>query len=682
MIAFCLGLPAAPLRAEDAGLLTRALQTASTGDWVAAQRQAADSGSLANDLISWQRLRAGQGPFGEYLDFASRNPDWPGMPLLFQRAEATITPETDKHQVIGLFKLHEAQTGRGALALIAALPKRDAKKQAALIWADAKIPFSEAEEVFFIEEYGDWLDEKTHESRVQNLLDRGLWAEARRVIPLTGKRRAALFEARAMVQAGEAGMDAAILALPDALRDDAGLALDRFRFRVRAKLGQEARALMLERSTSPEALRDPSAWAGLRADYARAALRDGDTDLAYRFASGHHLQKEDRNWADLVFLTGYAALKSGKLPEARAAFDLLAQESRSSITRSRGLYWASRAAKSADDPEAADKLMQEAAGFQTSYYGQLASEAAGIPMDAALTHPDRNPGRLPQWRDSDMLKDPRVQAVIWLHVAGNTDLSARFALHIAETASPEDIGRLSRLMLELDQTHVALRLAKAAASQGVTYPEALFPLPRLEHPGFDIPYELVLAISRQESEFNPRAGSHVGARGLMQLMPATAQDIARQTGIRYDLDAISSDAAVNAFYGAYYLRQLRDRFGPSLALIAAGYNAGPGRANQWTRQLGEIRSELDPVDWVESIPFDETRNYVMRVGEALTIYRARLAGKPVPFTLKHDLSGGAQLPPKAGPRQTIPFTLDRATQPRAKIMPPFIMPRPLSEFPE
>lgn len=669
-------LAASPVWAEDAGALSRALAAVAQGDWPRAGAEAEASGPLAADIVAWHRLRAGRGELAEFLDFATRHPDWPGMPLLLEKAESAISATTPQAVIRDWFAAHPPLTGRGALAWLATLPADQAATQARGFWA-AGGPLSEEQEALFLNDFVQVLTESDHESRVLALLAQGEAEAARRVIPRTGLDFARLASLRADVQTDRPGWQTRLRALHPPQADDAALAHDRFRALIRAKDRNAARALMLARSGSAAALGEPGLWAQMRADYARLALREGDPRLARRLAEGHHLQPGDKLWPDLTFLAGYAALKSGDPAAALEQFRRLGAQSRGLLSQSRALYWQARAQQAGGDPAAA-ATMARAATHQASFYGQLAAESLGLPMDGAFLPAGAPSQTLPDWRDTPLREDDRFQAAIWLQLAGGGDLAARFLNHMAETAAPEDIGRMARLMTEFGQTHAALRLAKTAAAKGITYPDALYPLPGIEHPGFAVPEELVLAIARQESEFNPRAGSPVGARGLMQVMPQTAQDIARQTGMDYDLGLLSADGSVNARFGAYYLRQLRDRFGPSVALTAAGYNAGPGRAGQWLDLLGEIRGEVDPVDWVELIPFDETRNYVMRVAEALAIYRARLSGVPVAFSLRDDLSGGGTLPPPPGPRQTIPFTLTRAESPVRKGLPPGTLPDPVT----
>ncbi len=299
-------------------------------------------------------------------------------------------------------------------------------------------------------------------------------------------------------------------------------------------------------------------------------------------------------------------------------------------------------------------------------------------MDPALAVAGAAVDSLPDWRGTDLTRTDVWQAAVWLTAAGDPATGQRFLLHMAETAAPDDIARMARMMLELRRPWDALRLAKQAAGKGAIYPAAYFPLTGLERADLGPPTELVLSIARRESEFNHTVSSHAGAQGLMQVMPDTARMMARRVGEPFHPDRLTTDAAYNARLGAAYLQGLRERFGPSVALVAAGYNAGPGRSARWLADFGDLRKTgpngVDPVDWVEMIPFDETRNYVMRVAESLPIYRARIAGHTVPIVPTWDLRGGGEIPPP----ELSPLRLAESDRPRTK---PVVAPEPVAPGP-
>ncbi len=645
-LAASLGTPA---RAEDAGQLAQALAAAGRRDWPAATALAAASGPVSSDLIGWQRLRAGQGSWPEYRDFAARNRDWPGMALFWKRGDALLTPDLPPAEVITWFGARRPDTLAGVMALVAALWPGDpeaARAEARRFWTEQALGKADADA--FLAAHGDQVAD-LHDARLMRLLDLGEWQAAQLALPLASAPAQALGRARLALQSGQSGVDALILALPEGQRADAGLALDRFRWRVWAKLPDLAQDLMLERSTSAEALRDPAAWAGKRADYARAALRRGDWGLAERLAAGHFLAPGSDAFSDLEWLAGYAALRGGASDRALGHFRALEQAVASPISLSRALYWQGRALEAAGQQAGAGAALARAAQFQSAWYGQLAAERLGLAMQPALAGAGADGSDLPEWRGSALRQQPLWQAGVWLIAAGDPDQGQRFLMQLAESAAPEDIGRMARMMLEMRLPWHALRLAKAAAGKGVVYPAAYFPLTGLERADLGLPPELVMAIARRESEFNHAVASHAGALGLMQVMPDTARAMARRLGEPFDQPRLTRDAAYNARLGAAYLAGLRQRFGPSIALVAAGYNAGPGRSARWLEDFGDLRDRADPVDWVEMIPFDETRNYVMRVAEALPVYRARIKGEPVPLVPSWDLTGGGIRPAPVPP---------------------------------
>ncbi len=191
----------------------------------------------------------------------------------------------------------------------------------------------------------------------------------------------------------------------------------------------------------------------------------------------------------------------------------------------------------------------------------------------------------------------------------------------------------------LRSPHVELEIGKRAQTMGHDLHKALFPVMRLDTRRTpDVEPELALSIARRESEFNHTVISHAGARGLMQLMPGTAKMMAPEVGVPYQPARLTSDPVYNAKLGSAYLQHLRDEFGGNTPLVAAGYNAGPGRPREWMERYGDPRDpSVDAVDWIEHIPFRETRNYVMRVMEAMAPYRARLSGKSEPLGLSEAL---------------------------------------------
>ena len=281
------------------------------------------------------------------------------MALLYKRGDAVLRADLPPAEVIGWFGARRPDTLNGALALIAALQATDpaaAEAEIARFWTTQAL--NKAESDIFLAAYG--ADAAgLHDARVMRLLDLGEWQAARVALPLASEGAQKLANARLALQSGQSGVDALILALPAAQQADPGLALDRFRWRVWARMPDLARDLMLERSTSAEALRDPQAWAGKRADYARLALRQGDWAQAEKLAAGHFLEPGTEDYSDLEWLAGYGALRGGAPDRALAHFRALETAVISPISLARAHYWQARAHEAAGDAAAAEAAASE-----------------------------------------------------------------------------------------------------------------------------------------------------------------------------------------------------------------------------------------------------------------------------------------------------------------------------------
>ncbi len=244
------------------------------------------------------------------------------------------------------------------------------------------------------------------------------------------------------------------------------------------------------------------------------------------------------------------------------------------------------------------------------------------------------------WRQSTFAGSSVLEAARLLAQAGDRTLAKRFFLHLGESLDGGELAQLADLALSINEPHVAVLIGKAAAERGVIIPRAYFPVPDMVPDGLAVSRALALAIARRESEFDPAARSRADARGLMQVLPGTAKLVAAELGVAYEAGKLLTDPAFNVQMGAGYLAKMVAEFGPSIALVASGYNAGPGRPRRWIAELGDPRlAGTDIVDWVETIPFTETRTYVMRVAEGVVIYRAKLRGAVGPVRISAELKG-------------------------------------------
>ncbi|WP_212523761.1 lytic transglycosylase domain-containing protein [Actibacterium sp. MT2.3-13A] len=625
----------APAKDSDEAPLAAVMKAVRADDWAQAAELARGIGPVAEDIVSWRRLRAGEGDFADYRAFLARRSDWPGLDRLRVRGEGTIPDGADPAEVVAYFDGRAPATGQGALRLIAAYRALgragDAEAQAVLTWRS--LPLDAKGHADLLDAYGRLLAPH-HAARLDEMLWQGADDSARLVLPLVDAGWRALAVARMTLRARGPGVDALVAAVPEALAGDGGLAWERFDWRRAKARPEDAIALMDERSIGPDSLGRPERWANWRRIYARQMMREGQAELAYRLAANHFLVSGE-DYADLEWLAGFIALRRLGEPEvALAHFHRFRAAVETPISLSRAGYWEGRALEALGRRDAAQAAYADAGQHQTAFYGQLAAEKAGLAMDPALTGTEN----YPDWRQAPFAGSSLIEAARLFHEAGERNLVEWFLTHLAEGAGPEGQAQLAGLALDWDEPHVALRIAKVAAGQGTILPRAYFPLTGLAGRDHPVPAELVLSIARRESEFDPGVTSGAGARGLMQLMPGTARLMAGALEIDFVPERLLSDPDYNATLGAAYLARLAGEFGNNVVLVAAGYNAGPGRPRSWIEEYGDPRSAgVDVVDWIETIPFRETRNYVMRVAESLAIYRARLSGQAVPLRLSAEL---------------------------------------------
>ena len=636
MLALCLAMPAA---AQDRPRpLGWAMDAMRAGNWETAKLIAGRDGRVAADVIEWHRLRAGRGTWEEVRALLDRRRDWPGEAYLRQQSEEAVIQAGDA-AMLEFFAQFPAQTPRAVLAHANALLRdgNEGDAHANLVLAWRTMPMGERTQDMYLRQHGDLLAPH-HRARLEAMLWARDHAEARLMFDLVGADDVALAKTRIAVQRLETAVNPMISALPPAQRADPGLQHDRFEWRLRKNLGEDAEALLLERSVSAAALGRPEAWGNRRRAMARSAMREGEPERAYRIASQHFMQSGS-DYADLEWLSGYLALRFLDDPQTAYRHFLNHGEAvQSPISRGRAGYWQGRALEALGDAEGAQEAYAMGAQYQTSFYGLLAAERGGVPFDASLSgaRPETN------WRTSPLARAPLFEAGLLLQASGEMALAERFWTHLAEQLVEEDLNLLGQAAVDVGQPHIAVMIGKRAAERGLTIPAAYYALHPLAERDLPMVPEMTLSIARRESEFDPSVQSGVGARGLMQIMPATGRDLARdlQVSALHTTDRMTADPEYNALLGATYLSQMARRFDGNVMMVAAAYNAGPARPPRWMALYGDPRrGEIDPVDWVEMVPFRETQNYIMRVTESLPVYRARLGKDPLPIPFSQELAG-------------------------------------------
>ncbi len=606
------------------------------GDWSEARRLAAKTKDpIAATLVDWLYLSDSdvQPSFREINEFLAAHPGWPARGAMYSKAEQVIPDGMGPSEVLSWFASRTPKTGIGMVRLgEAKIALGDRASGEALIrkaWAEEDFASSDEREIS--NRHSAVLAGKATAARIDRFLASRRTTDATRAMADADSDTRAIAEARLTMLRSPAKAESVVASLQSRLRDDPGLVMEEMRA-VRA-VSDEAKALrFVAKATVPSAA---ESWWPERNYLAREALGLGRYQEAYQLAAFHGLS-DGQDFADAEWLAGWIALRFLQQPDtALRHFRLLYAGVSYPVSKSRAAYWAGRCAETANRLPEAAAYYDVAAAFPTTYYGQLAAVKLGD-HKAQLSLPDQPVVTTAQ--REHFRSDEVVRALRYAAAANEQGVARRFLLHLADRATePAEFQLVGALAADLDYPGIAVRIAKTAMQSDVVLTELSYPLvsvPKTE----GVETALVLGLSRQESEFNPRAVSSAGARGLMQLMPKTAQQVAKKGGIPYSASKLD-EPAYNARLGTVYLDGLLSGFGGSYPLAIASYNAGPSRIRQWLQDFGDPRDpKVDAVDWVEMIPYSETRNYVQRVLENTQVYRARLKGGTAPLRIAEDLS--------------------------------------------
>ena len=617
---FLLLLCATPVRAETPADIGAALRAGRWDDATAAAEREPDK--LAVEVVRFYRLLtpAAAGS-AETASFIADHPDWPMQPVLARRLAEALALDHDDAGVMAVC----ARPGVTPL-LRCAEPRRppDPAGDARRTWLAGGFP-DPVGEAAFLSRWGRTL---TPDEQWQRF-DRLAWTDgapggpaARQAARLDPARRAL-----ALARLAFRRDDPAAVPVPAVDASDPGLFLEEAKWLRRRNADEAALAAWLRAGAAAEAASPPERrtlfW-DERNLLARRLLRSNDAAGAYALVSAHTQAGEAL--LDAEFLAGWIALRRLNRPtDAAGHFTHLAGSSRAVITQARAHYWLARAREAQEDAAGARAEYETAARYPTAWYGQLAARALG-------THP--LPGlQDPGWdvADVSLLAAHDLSRAALLLASWGENRRGRLFLQRLEEVAPEPPFRalVARLADSLGWPDAAVGAARRAGRDGIMLPRAGWPAP-FTPPGADaggVDEAFALAVMRQESGFDPEAASPAGARGLMQLMPATAAAVARRTG---DADGPLANPAVNMRLGTAYLHMLLDQFHGALPLAAAAYNAGPNRVTDWLAASGDPRGggETAMVDWIELIPFNETRNYVQRVMENVEVYRVQAAPGP------------------------------------------------------
>jgi soluble lytic murein transglycosylase len=592
---------------------------------------------VSQNLITWLGIirNADQFTPKELATFLNANSHWPHHEKLCRLAEETIAKKGSPEEIFVWFENHSPQTPLGALAYAKAHVRLKEKTKAAkvILTAWRTMDMTKAEESKYVTSFGHLLQEKEHLARLNMLLWNEDIPSAKRLlahIPITTRKVAEIRLAFLEGKTTEALKR--MQALPSQLRDNEGLLYEKVKYHRKKDEVMPAVQILLKTSVTPG---HASQWWKERNYFVRELIALQDYQTAYKLLRSHHLEAGTEDFATAEWLMGWLSLRFLNRPnEAKQHFETMLANVKGAVSKARGAYWMGRVYEVQNKNEQAAKWYSKAAKYKTNYYGQLAAaKIHDAPYPTLAKTPSATTEEKKRFEQKDIVQAAHILKGLG---SGAAHELSKFLLHIADTAENKAERELSVMLAHaFAPSEVVWTAKKAGNKEPVTLAKA-YPTVSIPKRGQRIPEKaLVMAITYQESRFNPTAVSPAGATGLMQFMPATAAREAKRIGIKHSVSKLT-DPSHNVTLGSSHLSHLLDEFNGSYILAAAAYNAGNTPVHRWLTQLGNPhQGKIDVVDWVELIPYGETRNYVMRVLENVTLYRS-LDGAPKK-TLIEDL---------------------------------------------
>ncbi len=591
------------------------------------------SATLDAAYATWQELRdpsTASIRFHDGYAFITEHPGWPEEKIIRIRTEAAAMFEHPPKETMAKFcNDYPPISGRGMLACIEAgaddaTHRSDTIKQA---WIQGD--FNEDEESRILSTYSKSIGSTEQIARMDRLIYEAKLPAAKRMFTRLPADRANVLRVRIAYSENNKKAPKLLKTLSTAQLHDPGIIYERLRWHQ--KHGDDDYADLL--LSAPKSVPYPALWWPMRATAARTAIGKRDYALALALVSNHG-DIADEQLADALWLRGWLHLQhKNDAADAYKEFFQLYTSVNTPVSKARAAYWAARAAEKNGNRDIAEEWFEKAARYPTVFYGQLALSQLKPHAPLSLPKP-------PKASDSErelFEADERVAVIRMLAHQGDDKMRELFMTALAQhTLSPGRFALLADLATETGGMRGGVEASKLALRNDVV----LVPTgwPRISLPeNTGIEPALTLAITRQESQFDPHAISPADAQGLMQLLPGTAAHIARRIGLDYNARLLT-DRDTNLTLGSRYLGQIIDGFDGSYILGIASYNAGPATVRGWVRTLGTPPQKLEPaIDWIESIPYGETRNYVMRVMENVAIYRT-LANPETPLAIDADLT--------------------------------------------
>ena len=622
-VSHCMSAPTAFLTPEDRPIFQAALKSATDGDWEIAQTTI----DLCHDplpkvILEWLFLSdTEESVVPERITrFLRTYPNWPNETILRYKLERALMSDGNPAMASQWLESNTPKTYEGKARLIRILVKEkkflEATKLIKSIWLNEK--FSSAEELNFLKRYKEILSATEHNERLDNLLWQSRTTEARRMLYRVSTEVRSISIARIYLLENHPDVDLAISRVPEILRDHPGLIYERVKWRRRANKNESARALLF---SLPELLpHHPKWWKEINYQI-RESLDQGLISDAFRLAViGSQL--EGHPHIEASWMAGWIALEFLEEPEiALSYFKRMLEHVSMPISLARAAYWAGRSATDSNNYHLASYYFEKAAYHKTTFYGQLAGKTLNLQDSSVPRTTGEKKSTNKKFEQSSLIRAAKMFGEV-----GDPDLMKRFILHALPTApTSTEVKYLAGLGNRYNYPHISISAAKQILRGGALLLDELYPIPSpntwVTDEESKVELALIYSLARQESEMNPEATSAAGALGLMQLMPATANQMANKLGLTFDKSRLTNDTSYNLVLGTTYLAGLIERYNGSLTIALAAYNAGPKNVRKWIRRYGDpTRNEIDEVDWIEQLPYPETRNYIQRVLEGNAVY--------------------------------------------------------------
>jgi soluble lytic murein transglycosylase len=640
--------PAVPPSSSDIAAVRRVIDVMRGGERSEALRLADNiSEPMTRKLAEWIVLRFDDNFIGydRYARFIKANPSWPSINLFRRRAEATLWQErADIATIRDYFSTQTPQTAKGMLAAARAfLAAGDRDKAEALTrQAGRDEPMTAEMESQIRDQFGAFLTPGDDKARMERRLFANDGGAALRAAHRLGSTQVAIARARVAVTSKESNARALADAASSDARGDIGWIFAQVQLLRRADKFHEAATLMMQATRDRAPVYDSDQWWIERRLLARKLLDVNDPKTAYVIARDAVTPEKEVYQIEHQFTAGWIALRFLHDPQtATAHFSRIPQFTNNPISLARAGYWLGRAAEAAGRGQDARKHYETAARWTTAYYGQIARGKLGLSEMVLYAPPATAAAR------NSVERLELVRAAEILYALDERKLILPFMADLGDRL--DDIAALTA-MGEITARHgdarSMLQLGKAALGRG--YPFGQYAFPTVGIPDYTpiapkLDPAIVFAIVRQESAFDPKDLSSAQAMGLMQVTPAAAVDTCKRFKCTYNRNRLMSDIVYNVQVGAAELAGLFSDYRGSYILTFAAYNAGRGSVRDWIARYGDPRDpNVDPIDWVERIPFSETRNYVQRIMENLQVYRVRFGGGSQ-LHIEADMRRGAAL---------------------------------------